>query len=130
MMVLFPINEIEKNNYKILKMLRKLSKLLIYFKEDRQSVINLSVKILFNYIDIDNISFFFETELNYYFEISTITCFWISCKFIMDDDIMSCETLELMTNHDRILFVEKEREILKFLNYEIFKISNDTTYED
>lgn len=130
MIILFPINEIEKNNYKILKILRKLSKLLIYFKEDRQSVINLSVKILLNYIDVDNVSFFFENDLDYYFEISAIACFWISCKFIIDDAILDSNTLELITNHDHELFLNKEREILKFVNYEIFKISNNTTYQD
>jgi len=129
MMILFPINEFEKNNSNILKYLNELSKTFMVFKEDINSVIALSIKILIRYIDIDNSGFFLEKDLIKYFKISSITCFLISYKFIIDDDDFNFEILQNFTNYKLKLFLNKEIEILKFINYEILNISNDTIYE-
>ena len=84
-MILFPINEFEQNHSNILKYLNELSNNIVMFKEDINSVIALSIKILIKYIDIDNSGFFLEKDLIKYFKISSITCFWISYKFIIDE---------------------------------------------
>ena len=129
MMILFPINEFEKNNSNILKYLHELSKTIVMFKEDINSVIVLSIKILIKYIDIDNSGFFLEKDLIKYFQISSITCFWISYKFIIDDDNFNSTILQNFTKYKLKNFLNKEREILKFINYEILNISNNTIYE-
>ena len=129
MMILFPINEFEKNNSNILKYLNELSKTFMVFKEDINSVIALSIKILIRYINIDNSGFFLEKDLIKYFKISSITCFLISYKFIIDDDDFNFEILQNFTNYKLKLFLNKEIEILKFINYEILNISNNTIYE-
>ena len=129
MMILFPINEFEKNNSNILQYLNELSKTFMVFKEDINSVIALSIKILIRYINIDNSGFFLEKDLIKYFKISSITCFLISYKFIIDDDDFNFEILQNFTNYKLKLFLNKEIEILKFINYEILNISNDTIYE-
>ena len=129
MMILFPINEFEKNNSNILQYLNELSKTFMVFKEDINSVIALSIKILIRYIDIDNSGFFLEKDLIKYFKISSITCFLISYKFIIDDDDFNFEILQNFTNYKLKLFLNKEIEILKFINYEILNISNNTIYE-
>jgi len=129
MMILFPINEFEKNNSNILQYLNELSKTFMVFKEDINSVIALSIKILIRYINIDNSGFFLEKDLIKYFKISSITCFLISYKFIIDDDDFNFEILQNFTNYKLKLFLNKEIEILKFINYEILNISNNTIYE-
>jgi len=128
-MILFPINEFEKNNSNILQYLNELSKTFMVFKEDINSVIALSIKILIRYINIDNSGFFLEKDLIKYFKISSITCFLISYKFIIDDDDFNFEILQNFTNYKLKLFLNKEIEILKFINYEILNISNNTIYE-
>ena len=117
------IHNIEYFLYKVIK------KIIFFEEEERKSIVLLAMKILEKYIDIDTTTFFYEDELTRYFEIVSVTCLWISYKFLIDRDDISSFYLQKITYYNYINFVRFEREILQFINYDIYKISKEINCE-
>jgi len=91
-------------------------------KSDFDYIINFAILILYEYFEKSCALFFSIQQLKQYIKISLITAFWISYKFLADeDDIYASDLafrLKLKTNE----FIAKEREILLFINYNLFKL--------
>ena len=126
----FAKNEFTNKFHNIEYFLYRVIKKIIFFEEEeRKSIVLLAMKILEKYIDIDTTTFFYEHELTRYFEIVSVTCLWISYKFLIDRDDISSFYLQKITYYNYINFVRFEREILQFINYDIYKISKEINYE-
>jgi hypothetical protein len=128
MIGIFPINEIENKMGVIKNILYRVSNKIIYFREDRDPVIKLAIEILKHYVDIDSAIFFYEKHVVEYLEITAVACFWIAYKFIIDGDEFTSYILEKFSKYDYKLLLDKEKEILIFINYNIFKISKNIEY--
>jgi len=129
MIGMFPINQIENKIGIIKNILYRVSNKIIYERENRNSVIKLAIEILKKYVDIDSSVFFNDDDLICYLEISSVACFWISYKFIIDGDEFSSKILERFSKYDHRVLLYKETEILRFIGYDIFKISKTIDYE-
>jgi hypothetical protein len=125
----FSKNEFTNKSHNIEYFLYMVIKKIIFFNEERKLIVLLAMKILEKYIDLDTTTFFYEHELTRYFEIVSVTCLWISYKFIIDRDDISSFYLQKITYYNYINFVRFEREILQFINYDIYKISKEINYE-
>lgn len=129
MIGMFAINQIENKIGIIKNILYRVSNKIIYERENRNSVIKLAIEILKIYANVDSSVFFNDDDLICYLEITAVACFWISYKFIIDGDEFSSKILERFSKYDHKVLLYKETEILRFIGYDIFKISKTIDYE-
>lgn len=124
--VYFPIDvfnneqDIDVIKYKLQKFTHKLQSTLK--EEDFSYIINFSIKILYEYFDKDSSLFFTIKQLREYIKISMISAFWISYKFLADEGeyLFANEIADILKIKTKV-FLDKEREILLFINYQLFK---------
>lgn len=89
---------------------------------DFDYIINFAMLILYEYFNTDCSFFFSVKDFKHYIKISIITAFWISYKFLADEDNICADDLAYKLKMGTNEFVAKEREILLFIDYNLFKL--------
>lgn len=91
-------------------------------KRDLTYIIDFAIKILYEYFDKDNSIFFTIRDLKKYIKFTMVVAFWISYKFLADEDDLYANELADILNIQKKDFLDKEREVLIFINYNLFKL--------
>jgi hypothetical protein len=91
-------------------------------KRDLTYIINFAIKILYEYFDKDNSIFFTIRDLRKYIKFTMVVTFWISYKFLADEDDLYANELADILKIQKKDFLDKEREVLIFINYNLFKL--------
>lgn len=130
MIAMFASNQIENKIGIIKNILYRVSNKIIYERQDRNAVMKLAIEILKIYIELDSSAFFNDDDLICYLEITAVACFWISYKFIIDGHEFSAKILEKFSKYNYRVLIYKEIEILRFIGYDIFKISKTIDYNE
>lgn len=123
--VYFPIDlfdsdeDVEVIKYKLNRFSQKLGSRLK--KEDFDYIINFAIKILYEYFDKDSSMFFTIQDLKKYIQFCMLTVFWISYKFLADEDDLYAGDFCYKLKVNMKEFLAKEREVLLFIDYNLFK---------
>lgn len=99
--------------------------------DDFKYIINFATLIMYKHFKIDNSKTYTLATIKRYLTSSMITAFWISYKFLADEDSIGATDLKYIFkrlkpddkyNFKSKDFLTRERELLKTINYDLFKL--------